>query len=129
MTRNTNDLGALTRQFVDAFNRLDLDGVVSFFTDDAVFEDGMGNTFHGRAEIRTAFVTLLSGERGQITFTGEDFFAEAETGKVLTSWTLEMDIEGQRKKLRGLDILIFDGNKIKSKASYCKATTFKLEDA
>ena len=42
MTDRRQELLALTDQFVDAFNRMNLDDVVSFFSEDAVYEDSTG---------------------------------------------------------------------------------------
>ena len=38
MTDRRKELLSLTDQFVDAFNRMNLDDVVSFFSEDAVYE-------------------------------------------------------------------------------------------
>ena len=129
MMQRAEQLKKLTQGFVDAFNHHDLDGVMGFFTEDAVYDDGLGNVFRGRDAIRASFAPLLSGARGQIEFQGEDYFAEPAANKVMTSWSLAMDIDGKRKVMRGLDLLIFDGQKIASKSAYCKGSGFRLDDA
>lgn len=128
MTEQNIDLHDITGRFVEAFNRHDLDVVMSFFTDDAWFEDGLGNIFEGKEAIRAALSPLLSGARGQIKFRGEDYFANAEKNKVMTSWSLEMDVNNSRKKMRGLDLLLFKGDKIARKSAYCKGSGYRLDD-
>ena len=129
MSQRADRLKELTHGFVEAFNRHDLDGVMGYFADDAVYDDGLGHVFHGLDDIRAAFAPLLSGARGQIAFEGEDYFADAAADKVMTSWSLAMDIEGQRKVMRGLDLLTFEGDKIAIKSAYCKGSGFRLDDA
>ena len=118
MTDRRQELLALTDQFVDAFNRMDLDDVVSFFSEDAVYEDSAGGRHVGHEAIRTAFEPLVGGSRGRIRFDGEDVFAEVETGKVLASWRLSLDKDGDVSVIRGIDVLEFQGNKLAKKLAY-----------
>ena len=53
MTDRRQELLTLTDQFVDAFNRMNLDDVVSFFSEDAVYEDSSGGRHVGHKAIRT----------------------------------------------------------------------------
>ncbi len=127
MANRRTELEDLTKQFVDAFNRQDIDGVASFFAEDAVYEDSNGGSHTGPAAIREAFVPLVCGDRGTIRFDDEDFFAEPETDKVMASWTLNMEFDGKPVKLRGLDLLHFRGDKLVRKMAYCKAAAPKLD--
>lgn len=124
MSDRYTELKDLTAQFVDAFNRQDLDGVVGFFADDAIYEDSRGNPHTGPDAIREAFAPLLSGK---IRFDDEDYFAETETDKVMTSWTLNLEAGGEPKKMRGLDVIQFRGDKIIRKLAYCKADKPRLD--
>ncbi len=121
------ELMDLTNRFVDAFNRQDLDGVVSFFSEDAVYEDSRGGAHTGHAAIRSAFEPLLNGARGRIHFDAEDFFAEVETDKVMTSWRLHMEIDGKQVSMRGLDLLHFKGDRLVRKLAYCKSASPTLD--
>lgn len=56
---------ALLEAIGDAFNRHDVDGIMSFFADDGVFDqpvggDIWGHRCSGKAEIRQAFATLFA---------------------------------------------------------------------
>ena len=127
MTDRRQELLALTDQFVDAFNRMSLDDVISFFAEDAVYEDSSGGRHVGRQAIRAAFEPLVGGSRGKIRFDGEDVFAEVETGKVLASWRLSLDNDGDVSVIRGIDVLEFQGSKLAKKLAYMKVDKPHLE--
>jgi ketosteroid isomerase-like protein len=129
MSNRRDDLIRLTEEFVDAFNRMNLDDVVNFFATDGVYEDSTGGRHVGHEAIRTAFEPLVGGSRGKIRFDGEDIFVEAESGKVLASWRLNLDKDGSVSVIRGIDILEFTGDKLKRKGAYMKVDTPHLEPA
>lgn len=127
MSNRRNELIQLTNNFVDAFNRMNLDDVVAFFASDGVYEDSTGGRHVGHEAIRTAFEPLVGGSRGKIRFDGEDVFVEADTGKVLASWRLNLDKDGNVSVIRGIDILEFKGDKLKRKGAYMKVDKPHLE--
>ncbi len=119
------ELVELTERFVDAFNRQDLDDVMSFFAEGAIYDDAYGHRHEGKAAIRAAFTPVMDGTIGRIRFDGEDRFidagAESGTGKVMDSWLLHMHIgegEGKEGTLRGLDLLHFDAGQLVRKVTY-----------
>jgi ketosteroid isomerase-like protein len=111
----------LARHFVDAFNRNDLDSVMSFFADDAVYDEFNGKRNVGKAAIRAAFEPQFSGAYGKMQFLDEDLFADAETGKVMASWRCTLTVKGEPTSWRGLDLLHFAGDKLVQKLTYAKA--------
>jgi ketosteroid isomerase-like protein len=127
MTDRRAELLALTDKFVDAFNRMSLDDVVSTFSEDGVYEDSTGGRHVGHEAIRTAFEPLVGGSKGKIRFDGEDVFVEVETGKVLASWKLNLENEGNVSVIRGLDVLIFEGEKLTNKMAYMKVDKPHIE--
>ena len=127
MTDRRDELIQLTNDFVDAFNRMNLDDVVSFFADDGIYEDSTGGRHIGHDAIRAAFEPLVGGSRGSIRFDGEDVFVETDTGKVLASWRLNLDKDGEVSVIRGIDILEFEADKLKKKMAYMKADKPHLE--
>ena len=127
MTDRRDQLIQLTNEFVDAFNRMNLDDVVSFFAEDGIYEDSTGGRHIGHDAIRTAFEPLVGGSRGSIRFDGEDVFVETDTGKVLASWRLNLDKDGEVSVIRGIDILEFEADKLKKKMAYMKADKHHLE--
>ncbi len=101
MSDRETDLRELTRKFFDAFNRQDLDAVVESFAPDATFQDHTGALHSGHDAIRAVFSPLVNGDRGKIRFEDDDFLADTSSDRVATSWSLEMDVEGKRVKIRG----------------------------
>ena len=128
MTDRRDQLIQLTNDFVDAFNRMNLEDVVSFFAEDGIYEDSTGGRHIGHDAIRTAFEPLVGGSRGSIRFDGEDVFVETDTGKVLASWRLNLDKDGEVSVIRGIDILEFEADKLKKKMAYMKADKPHLEN-
>ena len=128
MTNRRDELIQLTNAFVDAFNRMNLDDVVGFFAEDGVYEDSTGGRHIGHDAIRTAFTPLVGGSRGNIRFDGEDVFVETDTGKVLASWRLNLDKDGDVSVIRGIDILEFEADKLKKKMAYMKVDKPHLEN-
>ena len=129
MNDRRDQLIQLTNDFVDAFNRMNLEDVVSFFADDGIYEDSTGGRHIGHDAIRTAFEPLVGGSRGSIRFDGEDVFVETDTGKVLASWRLNLDKDGEVSVIRGIDILEFEADKLKKKMAYMKADKPHLENS
>ena len=127
MTRE--QLADLTRRFVDAFNRIDLDAVMEFFADDAIYDEFNGRHNRGRDAIRAAFTPQFTGAFGRMQFLDDDLFIDAATGKVMASWRCTLDVKGHPTSWRGLDLLHFrpDG-KLVQKLTYAKAKAPLFED-
>jgi uncharacterized protein (TIGR02246 family) len=116
-----SELSDLVDRFVDAFNRQNMEDVMSFFAEQAVYKDASGKTHEGKAAISKAFEPVLDGSIGNILFDGEDRFIDEETGKVMDSWTLHMFRgEGAEKErvMMGLDLLHFEKGKLVRKITY-----------
>ena len=128
MTDRRDELISLTNEFVDAFNRMNLDDVVAFFAEDGIYEDSTGGRHIGHDAIRSAFEPLVGGSRGKIRFDGEDVFVETDTGKVLASWRLNLDKDGEISVIRGIDVLEFADDKLKKKMAYMKVDKPRLEN-
>lgn len=123
------ELQQLTDEFLGAFNRADVDGIMSFFTEDAVYEEFHGKINEGKAAIRKSFDGLFSGRFGTIRFDEDDTFIDAEAGKVMSSWRLHLEMDCKPVALSGLDLLYFDGKKIVRKLTYAKAKAGLYEPA
>ena len=120
MAEKRKELIRLTENFVTAFNKMDLNEVANSFAENSIYEDSKGNRFYGKLEIKKAFEPLLSGQMGQIHFEGDDIFVEEESGKVMTSWTLSINLKGNKSKIKGLDLLKFVNGKVLEKIAYRK---------
>lgn len=129
MTERAQELRELTLEFLDAFNRNDLDGVMAFFTDDAVYEELNGTSAEGKAAIREAFRPQFENAFGRMEFVEDDTFIDAEAGKVMSSWDLHITKDSGELVLRGLDLLRFKGRFIDLKQTYVKAKSALYEPA
>ena len=71
----------LVLRFTQAFNDNDLEAVMSFMAEDAVYEEFTGTITRGHAAIRAAFVPQFRGDFGKMRFDSEDLFVDAERGQ------------------------------------------------
>jgi ketosteroid isomerase-like protein len=121
------ELTDLVIRFTDAFNREDLDAVMAFMADDAVYDQFNGARAEGKAAIRDAFVPQFRGDYGTMRFVTEDLFVDAAAGKAMIRWTCTLEAGGLRRGWRGLDLLLFAGRLVKEKQTYAKADVPRLQ--
>ena len=120
MSDRYRELYDLCVSFLDAFNRNDLDAVMSYFADEAIYEELTGRVNHGHEAIRKAFAPQFEGKFGPIKFIEDDTFIDAAAGKVMSSWDMTITKDGVAQLMRGLDLLVFVGNKLVLKQTYVK---------
>jgi ketosteroid isomerase-like protein len=140
-TLERRGLEELVTRFCDAFNRDDLDAVMGYFAEDALYETFEGQKCRGKAEIRAAFEPQFRGDFGQIRFLTEDMVVDAAAGKAVLRWRCQHEIAqvrglpgltGLRQALYrglygrsfgwyGLDVLHFVGGKLVEKRTYAQA--------
>ena len=125
---NRTELVDITRRFLDAFNRNDLDAVMGFFADDGIYDEFNGRRNVGKDAIRAAFVPQFTGAYGTMRFLDEDLFADAATGKVMASWRCTLTVHGQATSWRGLDLMHFADGKLIQKLTYAKAKSPLFQD-
>jgi uncharacterized protein (TIGR02246 family) len=125
---NRAELVDITRRFLDAFNRNDLDAVMGFFADDGIYDEFNGRRNVGKDAIRAAFVPQFTGTYGTMRFLDEDLFADATTGKVMASWRCTLTVHGQPTSWRGLDLMHFADGKLIQKLTYAKTKSPLFQD-
>ena len=120
----SGEASAATLQAItDAFNRHDLDAIMSFFTDDAVFEsprgpDAWGRRFSGKAEVRDGLAARFTGIP-DVHYGDDDHFVAGERGA--SEWTLTgTTTDGERVEVRGCDLWTFRDGLISRKDSFWK---------
>lgn len=111
------------RDVLDGFNRHDLDGILAFFADDAVFESPRGphpwgTRFEGMEAVREGLAARFEGIPD--VHYGEDrHFACGDRGA--SEWTLTgTTTDGVRLEVRGCDLWEFRDGLIIRKDSYWK---------
>jgi ketosteroid isomerase-like protein len=116
----------LIREVTAAFNAHDLDRIMSYFTDDCVFEaprgpDAAGRRLVGQEAVRAAFADRFSGIP-EVTYTDDSHFVSGDHG--MSEWLLVgTSVDGQRIEVRGCDAWTFRGDKIAVKNSFWKIRT------
>jgi ketosteroid isomerase-like protein len=111
----------LVIRFTEAFNQNDLDGVMAFMAEDAVYEEFTGTINRGGAAIRAAFVPQFRGDFGKMRFETEDLFVDAQAGKALIRWVCRLETRRGPAGWRGLDILHVEDDRVTQKLTYAKA--------
>ena len=122
-------LAELVVQFTEAFNREDLDGVMSFIAEDAVYDEFNGTINRGTAAIRAAFEPQFRGDYGKLRFNTEDIFVDATAGKALIRWLCTLETKRGPSAWRALDILHVEDGRITEKLTYAKAKVPLLGEA
>ena len=131
-------LPELLAAFNAAFNRNDLDEVMTYFADHAEYLPGDGAHHRGKAAIRAAFAPQFAGAFGAMRFDVEDELYDEAARKATTRWTCRHDLGGEagrrmhpllrlairarygaRVAWQGVDIFHFDAaGKITGKYTY-----------
>jgi ketosteroid isomerase-like protein len=111
------------RAVLDAFNRHDLDAIIAFFADDAVFlsprgPEPVGRRFEGKGDVREGLATRFSGIP-DVHYGDDDHFVSGDRGA--SEWTLTgTTTDGVRIEVRGCDLWTFRDGQIVKKDSFWK---------
>lgn len=122
MSDERSKLNALER-ILDAFNRHDLDAILSFFSDDCVFEsprgpEPWGRRFEGKDVVGEGLAARFTGIP-DVSYEGRAHFVSGNRGA--SEWTLRgTTADGARLEVRGCDLWTFRGDEIVRKDSYWK---------
>jgi steroid delta-isomerase-like uncharacterized protein len=109
--------------FADAWNRHDVDGIMSFMTDDCVFEasagpDACGTRSMGREAVRAEFAEVWMAFP-DAHWGNARHFVQGDRG--VSEWTFTgTRVDGTRMEVNGCDLFTFRGGKIALKNSYRK---------
>lgn len=111
------------KSFLEAFNRHDLDKIMTFFGDEPVFDmprgsEPWGTRALGRTAVRALLATRFEG-LPDVHYSEDRHFACGERG--VSEWLLTGTTrEGTRIRVRGCDVFEFDSGKITHKDSFWK---------
>jgi len=113
----------MLRAIAAGFDTHDLERIMSFFSDDAVFEsprgsEPWGTRFTGKAAVREAFAGRFSGIP-DVRYQQDDHFVDGDRGA--SEWTLSgTTTAGSRIEVRGCDLWTFRDGQVVLKDSYWK---------
>lgn len=116
---------ATLRAVLDAFNRHDVDAIMSHFADDAVFEsprgpDPCGTRFVGSAAVRAGIARRFEGIP-DVQYGDDSHFLSADGSRGVSEWTLTgTTTDGETLELRGCDLWAFADGRITRKDSFWK---------
>lgn len=114
---------ATLEAFGDAWNRHDIDGLMSFMSDDCVFQsaagpDACGTRFVGTAAVRKAFASAWETIKDAQWENGQ-YFAQGDSG--VSQWTFTGTApDGSRIETDGVDLFTFRDGKITLKNAFRK---------
>lgn len=91
-------------RFVEAFNVNDLDEVMTFFADDAVYRPGDGSEHRGPGAIRRAFEPQFNAAFGTMRFDEHDRLIDDASCKAAIRWICRHDLAGAKPYSFGLTL-------------------------
>ena len=106
--------------FADAWNRGDVDAIMSSMTEDCVFVTSGGDRFEGQAVVREVFEDVVSSFK-DLTFKDPKHIVDGDRG--MTEWLFcGTDVEdGEAMEVEGCDVFTFRDGPIAVKNTYMKA--------
>ena len=113
----------LLQEFLNAFNRHDLDAIMDCFADDCVFymprgERPRGDRYAGKAEVRAGLSKRFEGIP-DVHYGDATHFVDGDTG--ISKWTLTGTTPaGTRIEVKGCDFYTFRDGLVTRKDSYWK---------
>jgi steroid delta-isomerase-like uncharacterized protein len=122
MANESPDVRAL-KDFLGAFNRHDVEGVMEFFTEDCVFEtprgsDPWGRRLIGKDQVREGVEARFAGIP-DIHYGEDRHWVSGDRG--VSEWTITgTDTSGEHVEVQGCDLFEFRDGKIARKDSYWK---------
>lgn len=123
MQTSTNVTVDTLRAICDAFNRHDLDAIMTFFADDAALEmprgpSPWGQRFEGADAVRAALATRFAGIP-DVHYADDSHWVCGDFG--VSEWTLTgTAADGRSLEVRGCDHWTFRDGKVIKKDSYWK---------
>jgi steroid delta-isomerase-like uncharacterized protein len=113
----------LLQAFLDAFNRHDLDAIMSYFAEDCVFymprgAGPRGDRYVGKKDVRAGLAKRFEGIP-DVHYGDDRHWACGDFG--VSEWTITgTTATGTRLEVRGVDLLEFSDGKITRKDSFWK---------
>jgi ketosteroid isomerase-like protein len=115
----------MLEEFGDAWNRHDVDAIMTFMDEGCVFEttagpEPWGTRYEGREHVRQAFARVF-GMFPDARFGAARHFVSGDRG--LSEWRFTGTRDGVKLDVDGCDVFTFRNGKIAVKSSYFKQRT------
>src|SRR5579864_6604017 len=116
---------ATLKSFLEAFNRHDLDAIMSYFTEDCSFDmprgpHPFGQRYLGKAAVREGLASRFTGIP-DVHYGDDRHFVSSSGEQGVSEWLLTgTSSTGETIEVRGCDLFEFRDEKIKRKDSYWK---------
>jgi len=116
----------LFNEWLIAWNKHDLEGVMNLLHDEIVFENWTGATIVGKKLVKKAWTHWFLNH-GNFIFSEEGLFFDANEQKMVFMWKLEWPsrltkYKGKNEIRHGVDVLYFKDGKLIQKQTYSKTT-------
>lgn len=98
------DIREVVDRFVEAFNDNDLDQVMTFFAEDAVYRPGDGSEHRGPSAIRRAFEPQFNAAFGTMRFDEHEGLIDDASRKAAIRWICRHDLAGAKPYSFGLTL-------------------------
>ena len=111
------------QHYSDAWNAHDIDKIMSYMSEDCIFETGggterWGTRIEGFEAVKARFIEVWT-ELPDVAFLNERHFVQGDRG--CSEWTLEATRpDGSKLEVDGCDLFTFDRGKIRVKNSLLK---------
>ena len=126
MSLSRKEIEEALKEWNLAWDNHDLEGVMSLFHEEVVFENWTGARVRGKEALQKAWQPWFANH-GDFRFIEEETYIDEKKQKVLYRWLLEWPSfekghEGKPEKRRGVDVIHFKDGKIIKKLTYSKTT-------
>ena len=126
MSLSRNEIEEALKEWNLAWENHDLEGVMTLFHEEVVFENWTGARVKGKKALQKAWQPWFV-KHGNFRFIEEETFIDEKEQKALYRWLLEWPSlenghEAKPEKRRGVDVIHFKNGKIIAKFTYSKTT-------
>jgi len=126
MQLSKSEIVSLFNEWLIAWNKHDLDGVMNLLHDEIVFENWTGAKIIGKSALKRAWTPWFLNH-GNFSFSEEGLFFDEDEQKLTFMWRLEWpsrltNYKGKNEIRHGIDVLFFKDGKLIQKQTYSKTT-------